>query len=135
MATGAGGRSYLRASHADREQVIDVLKAAFVQGRLAKDEFDLRVGRVLASRQRPVSASVVASATMLAYRVASALVFRDAQVSLLAERVRAEEVPFVASRHDRSSRHWLPLPFAAVPLDHGDVRIMTPGRGLLRRVT
>jgi hypothetical protein len=47
---GAGGPSHLRASHADREQVIDVLKAAFVQGRLAKDEFDLRVGQVLASR-------------------------------------------------------------------------------------
>ena len=31
IAAGAGGRSYLRASHADREQVIDVLKAAFVQ--------------------------------------------------------------------------------------------------------
>jgi hypothetical protein len=30
--------------------VIDVLKAAFVQGRLAKDEFDLRVGQVLAAR-------------------------------------------------------------------------------------
>jgi hypothetical protein len=28
-------RSELRASHADREQVIEVLKAAFVQGRLA----------------------------------------------------------------------------------------------------
>jgi hypothetical protein len=40
----------MRASHADREQVIDVLKAAFVQGRLAKDEFDLRVGQTLASR-------------------------------------------------------------------------------------
>jgi len=40
----------MRASHADREQVIDMLKAAFVQGRLAKDEFDLRVGQVLASR-------------------------------------------------------------------------------------
>ena len=38
------------ASHADRERVIDVLKAAFVQGRLAKDEFDLRVGQTLASR-------------------------------------------------------------------------------------
>ena len=38
IAAGAGGRSYLRASHADREQVIDVLKAAFVQGRLTKDE-------------------------------------------------------------------------------------------------
>ena len=51
-AAGAGGRNYscVRASHADREQVIDVLKAAFVQGRLAKDELDLRLGRVLASR-------------------------------------------------------------------------------------
>jgi hypothetical protein len=38
------------ASHADREQVIDMLKTAFVQGRLAKDELDLRVGQVLASR-------------------------------------------------------------------------------------
>ena len=50
IAAGAGGRAHMRASHADREQVIDMLKAAFVRGRLAKDEFDLRVGRVLASR-------------------------------------------------------------------------------------
>ena len=51
-AAGAGGRNYsgVRASHADREQVIDVLKTAFVQGRLAKDELDQRLGRVLASR-------------------------------------------------------------------------------------
>lgn len=47
---GAGRYSPLRASHADRERVIGVLKAAFVQGRLAKDEFDLRVSQVLASR-------------------------------------------------------------------------------------
>lgn len=47
---GAVDRSHLRASHADREQVIDVIKAAFVQGRLAKDEFDQRIGRVFASR-------------------------------------------------------------------------------------
>jgi hypothetical protein len=40
----------LRAAHADREQAIDVLKAAFVQGRLTKDELDLRVGQALASR-------------------------------------------------------------------------------------
>jgi len=39
-----------RASHADRERVIDLLKAAFVQGRLTRDEFDARVGRALASR-------------------------------------------------------------------------------------
>ncbi len=33
---------------ADREQAIATLKAAFVEGRLTKDEFDLRVGQVLA---------------------------------------------------------------------------------------
>ncbi len=49
-AAGAGRYSRLRASHADREQVVGVLKTAFVQGRLAKDEFDRRVGQVLASR-------------------------------------------------------------------------------------
>ena len=49
MASGAGGRSHLRASHADREQVIDMLKAAFVQGRLTKAELDRGVGQVLAS--------------------------------------------------------------------------------------
>ena len=40
----------LRAARADRERVIDLLKAAFVQGRLARDEFDERVGQVLVSR-------------------------------------------------------------------------------------
>jgi hypothetical protein len=50
MAASAGSRGHLRASHADREQVISVLKAAFVQGLLDKDEFDLRVGQVLAAR-------------------------------------------------------------------------------------
>ena len=56
MATGPGdqaaaaGRGRLQASHADREQVIGTLKAAFVQGRLGKDEFDARVGHALTSR-------------------------------------------------------------------------------------
>ena len=40
---------HLRACHADREQVIGVLKAAFVQGRLGKDELDARVGQALAA--------------------------------------------------------------------------------------
>jgi Domain of unknown function (DUF1707) len=44
IAAGAGGRGHLRASHTDREQVIGTLKAAFVQGMLAKDEFDAGVG-------------------------------------------------------------------------------------------
>jgi hypothetical protein len=52
IAAGAESHSHLRASRADREQVIGVLKAAFVQERLTKDEFDLRVGLALASRTR-----------------------------------------------------------------------------------
>src|SRR5262245_47296675 len=51
--------------------------------------FGAGVGWGLAALRRPVPASVVASTTMVAYRVASALVVRDAQVSLPAERVRA----------------------------------------------
>jgi hypothetical protein len=43
-------RDRLRASDADREQAIDTLKTAFVQGRLAKDEFCGRAGRALAAR-------------------------------------------------------------------------------------
>jgi len=50
LPAGAGGRGRLRASHADREQVIITLKAAFVQGMLTKDEFDQRVAQTFASR-------------------------------------------------------------------------------------
>ena len=50
LAAGAGDRDRLRASDADREQVAAALEAAFVQGRLTKDEFDLRVSQVFASR-------------------------------------------------------------------------------------
>src|ERR1700722_1306997 len=48
MSTAGRGRP--RASDADREQVIDTLKTAFVQGLLTKDELDARVGQALASR-------------------------------------------------------------------------------------
>jgi hypothetical protein len=48
MAAAVRGR--LRASHVDRERVIDTLKSAFVQGMLTKDEFDARVGQTYASR-------------------------------------------------------------------------------------
>ena len=60
MAGGSVGRGRLLASHADREQVIDTLKAAFVQGLLAKDEFDLRVGQTLGSRTYAELAAVTA---------------------------------------------------------------------------
>jgi hypothetical protein len=61
----AGGRSRgdLRASHADREQVIGTLKAAFVQGRLTEDELDARAGQVYASRTYAELAEVTAEVT------------------------------------------------------------------------
>lgn len=46
----AVARGRLRASHADREHVIGTLKAAFVQGRLTKDELDLRISQTFAAR-------------------------------------------------------------------------------------
>ncbi len=48
LAAAAAGRGNLRVSHAEREQVIDAVKAAFVRGTLAKDEFDLRVSQAFA---------------------------------------------------------------------------------------
>ena len=50
MAAGAAGRGPMRASHADREQVIEALKDAFAHGRLTKEELDARAGRALAAR-------------------------------------------------------------------------------------
>ena len=48
----AAGRGQMRASNADREQVIGMLKVAFVQGRLTKDELDLRVGQMTGRSSR-----------------------------------------------------------------------------------
>lgn len=43
----AGGESRLPSTLAGRDQVIAALKTAFVQGRLTKDEFELRLGQAL----------------------------------------------------------------------------------------
>ena len=59
-AAAVPGRGYRRASRADREQAIDVLKAAFVQGRLTKDEFDARIGLTFTARARAELAAVTA---------------------------------------------------------------------------
>jgi hypothetical protein len=64
--------------------------------------FGAAVGGVLTRARRPPAPAVVASATMLAYRIVSALAFRDAQVSLLAEKVRAADLPFVVPLAARS---------------------------------
>jgi hypothetical protein len=55
-----------------------------------------------AARRRSMPKAAVASTTVLAYRLLSAQLFRDAQVSLLAERVPAEDLPFVVPLEARS---------------------------------
>ena len=47
MPTGDGR---LRASTADRERAVDVLKSGFAEGRLTKDEYDERVSQAYAAR-------------------------------------------------------------------------------------
>ena len=61
--SAAEGRGHLRASHADREQVIGTLKAAYVEGRLTEDELAARVGQVYASRTYAELAKVTAEVT------------------------------------------------------------------------
>jgi hypothetical protein len=46
----AKNSGHIRASDADREQVIEVLKDAFVRGRLTKDELSVRAGLALVAR-------------------------------------------------------------------------------------
>lgn len=53
------------------------------------------VGGALGRRSKGIPASTVAAVTMLVYRTTSAVLFRDAQVTLLAERVRDSDLPFV----------------------------------------
>ena len=46
----AGRYVHMRASTADLERSIEVLKTSFAEGRLTLQEFDLRVGQALVSR-------------------------------------------------------------------------------------
>jgi len=56
----AAVRGRLRASHTDREHVIDTLKTAFTDGRLDKDELDDRVAQTFAARTYAELAAVTA---------------------------------------------------------------------------
>ena len=50
----AAGRDRLRAGHADREQVIEALKDAFVAGRLTRGELDGTPKQVAREPAEPV---------------------------------------------------------------------------------
>jgi hypothetical protein len=59
MAAVAAGRGALPLSPADREHAIETLKVAFVQDRLAKREFEARIGLALASRTHADLAAIL----------------------------------------------------------------------------
>lgn len=48
------------AATADRERTVDVLKAAFIEGRLSQEEFDARSARVMAARTYADLAAIIA---------------------------------------------------------------------------
>jgi hypothetical protein len=54
-------------------------------------------------RRGPVPGAVAAAAAVVGYRTVSAVLFRDAQVSLLAERAKAADLPFVVPLASQTS--------------------------------
>ena len=60
------------------------------------------VGGAFELRDRAAEPAVVAATSVVAFRVLSALLFRDPQLSMLAERVQAEDLPFVVPLESRS---------------------------------
>ena len=58
--SGPPGQPWMRASTADRDRVIDLLTAAYGEGRLTKDEFDERSAQALAGKTYADLSSVVA---------------------------------------------------------------------------
>jgi len=45
-----GGRANLRASDTDRDRVVELLNAAYTEGRLSKDEYDVRLENAFSAR-------------------------------------------------------------------------------------
>ena len=64
--------------------------------------FGVAFGRALSVFAPRMPAPIVASATVVAYRMASAALFRDAQLSLLRERAAAEDLPFIVPLESRT---------------------------------
>jgi hypothetical protein len=60
------------------------------------------VGRAMAGGGPAAPGAAVAATTVLTYRTLSAAIFSDAQVTLLSERARAEDLPFVVPLEARS---------------------------------
>src|SRR5580658_2474494 len=112
----AAGHGRLRASHADREHVIDTLKTAFADGRLDMDELDARVGQTLTARTYAELATVTAgipTAQVPPHRPARPPVNRQAvKWGLAATGAMIPPAMFVTAGFGA----WVYLAFLAMPL-------------------
>lgn len=54
------GQGGMRASAADRERTIDVLRAAYGEGRLSREEFETRTGRTMSAKHYGELAAIIA---------------------------------------------------------------------------
>ncbi len=88
VATGAGTAAGLMGLRPQKVAFGPVFGAAF--------------GRLLAAADPRMPAATTAAATVVAYRITSATVFRESQLSLLAERVAAADAPFVVPLESRA---------------------------------
>lgn len=110
----AAGGDRLRAGHADREQVIEALKAAFVHGRLTKAEFDTRAGQALSAR-------TYADLSALTADIPAARVDPPAPVSVRVPAVRAPAVRRPLAKAAAGSGVCLVIAFAArAAVEHFD---------------
>jgi hypothetical protein len=73
------GGDQFRAGHADREQVIEALKAAFTQGRLTEEELDARTGQALTARTY-VELGAVAAAKSGGFLVIAAVLVHSGNI-------------------------------------------------------
>lgn len=109
------GRGHFRASDADREQAIEMLKAAFTQDRLAKDEFEVRVGQALASRTHAELAAVTAgipAPLTLDQPPGTSTRVREQRTRRAISQAELAEALGVSCRSPRpgSGRRWRPYP-------------------------
>lgn len=111
----AVGLGRFRASDADREQVIEGLKVAFVQGRLTKDELAERAGLALTSRTYADLAAVV----------------RDIPVPR--PRPRAQDNAPVAAAARVPAEARARVPAKARPRVPAEAQVQAPARKAIRR--
>jgi Domain of unknown function (DUF1707) len=106
----------LRAAHADRERAVDVLRAAFAEGRLDQDEYTDRVGLVHASRTYAELGALVADLPAGPLGTLALAPLAPLAVAPPAPLPPAAPPPAVRARAAKPRKSMSPLEIAAITL-------------------